>query len=106
MWTTCRSALATAFSLFTLGVVLLAPGTRAQSTTGDEAEAIAQEAYVFLYPLITMDVTRKQLINLDPKVSPVGGPANGIHSRAHISTRRDEERRPSEFRHALFERVA
>ena len=40
-----------------------------------EEEVIAQEAYIYLYPLILMDLTRKQLINLDPKLSPYGGPA-------------------------------
>ena len=44
----------------------------------NEAQAIAQEAYIYLYPFILMDLTRKQLINLDPKVSPMGGPANAF----------------------------
>ncbi len=49
----------------------------------NEAQAIAQEAHIYLYPLILMDLTRKQLINLDPKVSPMGGPANAFtHVRA------------------------
>src|SRR3984957_14191162 len=52
----------------------------------NEAQAIAQEAYIYIYPLILMDLTRKQLINLDSKVSPMGGPANAFtHVRAFPS---------------------
>jgi hypothetical protein len=55
----------------------------AQTISAEEAQAIAQEAYIYLYPLVTMDVTRKQLTNLDPKTSPIGGPANAFtHVRA------------------------
>ena len=54
-----------------------------ESTAASEAQAIAQEAYIYLYPLILMDLTRKQFINLDPKTSPFGGPANTFtHIRA------------------------
>jgi hypothetical protein len=57
------------------------PTTSASSA--DEAQLVAQEAYIYLYPLITMDVTRKQAINTDPRVSPIGGPANAFsHVRA------------------------
>jgi hypothetical protein len=59
------------------------PMSTGQPVSADEAQAIALEAYVYLYPLITMDVTCKQLTNLDPKVNPMGGPANAF---THIRT--------------------
>jgi hypothetical protein len=53
------------------------------SSFAEDAEVIAQEAYIYLYPLILMDISRKQLTNLDPKVSQLGGPANAFtHMRA------------------------
>ncbi|MFC5066930.1 DUF1254 domain-containing protein [Flaviflagellibacter deserti] len=54
----------------------LAASAFAQSPSVDEARGIAQEAYIYLYPLISMDVTRKQLVNADPATSPIGGPPN------------------------------
>ena len=67
--------------------VLVAAGSAshaaAQAVSAQEAQAIAEEAYIYLYPLITMDVTRKQFINADPKTSPIGGPPNAFkHVRA------------------------
>ena len=55
-----------------------------QATAADaKAQAIAQEGYIYLYPMILMDITRKQLTNTNPKINPIGGPANAFtHVRA------------------------
>jgi hypothetical protein len=34
--------------------------------TEDQAHAIAVDAYLYFYSLITMDVTRKQFTNIEP----------------------------------------
>lgn len=72
------------------------PTANAQSTSEDEAQTIAQEAYVYLYPLISMDVTRKQLTNIDPKISPLGGPPNAFtHIRAFPTAEMRQVVRPN-----------
>ncbi|MDR6304014.1 hypothetical protein GGQ85_001713 [Nitrobacter vulgaris] len=71
----CLSSLAAVLSGLTLMVSTLAPSA-AQSISAEEAHAIATEAYVYFYPLVTMDVTRKQLNNSDPKTGGIGGPPN------------------------------
>jgi hypothetical protein len=46
--------------------------------TEEEAHAIGVDAYVYLYPLITMDITRKQLTNTDKGFGR--GPMNAFHN--------------------------
>src|SRR5262245_38319732 len=48
---------------------------QAQGISSDDAQSIAVDAYLYFYPLITMDVTRKQLINTEPGKG-IGGPMN------------------------------
>jgi len=47
----------------------------AQSSS-EEMQSIATEAFIYFYPLVTMDLTRKQLTNSDPEVAGFGGPPN------------------------------
>ena len=63
-----------------LGAVLAAgalPAARAADAISEqEAHAIGVEAYVYFYPLVTMDLTRRQLTNGGPEASPIQGPMN------------------------------
>lgn len=51
----------------------------ARSVSEQEAYQIGVEAYVYLYPLVTMDVSRKILTNTPSGVKPGFGPANHFH---------------------------
>ncbi len=58
--------------------------TRKPSVTAEEAYVIAREAYSFFYPLISMDITRKQCINVEAGTKPGFGPMNQFsHMRAY-----------------------
>jgi hypothetical protein len=47
--------------------------------TQDEAPSIAVEAYVYLYALVIMDSTCRQMTNVPAGVLPAAGPANEFH---------------------------
>jgi hypothetical protein len=53
---------------------MAAPG----SVTEEEAHAIGVDAYLYFYPIVTMDVTRKQLTNQKPSPGGIGGPMNSF----------------------------
>ncbi len=64
-----------------LGLLLtptLAPAVMADvaTITEEEAHAIGVDAYLYLYPLVTMDITRQQLTNMTPGPGSLGGPIN------------------------------
>jgi hypothetical protein len=52
--------------------------------SGQEAHDIAMEAYIYVYPLVTMDVTRRQATNVQADKTVGRGPANTFaHIRAY-----------------------
>ena len=48
----------------------------AQGITEAEAQAIATDAYIYFYSLVTMDVTRRQFTNIEPGKELGKGPMN------------------------------
>jgi hypothetical protein len=52
----------------------------ASALTEDQARAIAVEAYLYFYPLVTMDITRKQSVNIEPGKELGRGPMNTLIS--------------------------
>ena len=60
----------------------LTPPT-ATEPRNDELQEIAVEAYLYLYPLLMMDTTRRQMTNVDAGERPGFGPMNTFsHMRA------------------------
>ena len=55
--------------------VALAQGA-APAITEEEAHAIAVDAYVYFYPLMSMDITRKQFTNVQAGKEALKGPMN------------------------------
>ena len=60
--------------------------TGAKAITEEEAHAIGVDAYLYFYPLITMDLTRKQLTNHGAEPGGIGGPMNSFANVAAFPT--------------------
>ena len=54
----------------------LPSGAMGQGLTEAEAQAIATDAYIYFYSLVTMDVTRRQFTNIEPGKELGKGPMN------------------------------
>jgi hypothetical protein len=51
-------------------------GGSAPALTEAQARDIALDAYIYFYPLVTMDITRRQMTNVEPGKEPGSGPMN------------------------------
>ena len=70
-----RNAIALVFGILVSSVLSLA--TQAQSTvTEQDAYEIGVEAYTYLYPLVLMDATRRQAVNVEAGKAIGRGPMN------------------------------
>jgi len=52
----------------------------ANTVSEQEAYEIGVEAYIYLYPLITMDISRRVMTNVPAGVKPGAGPMNEFHN--------------------------
>ncbi|MGZ7459832.1 DUF1254 domain-containing protein [Pseudomonas sp. Ma2-10] len=67
----------TAVALTVAASAILPLASHAQSkVTAEEAHAIGVDAYLYLYPLLTMDITRKQFTNIESGKEFGKGPMN------------------------------
>jgi hypothetical protein len=62
----------TLFALHTIS----ASAEQEKKMTESEAHSIGLQAYLYFYPLVTMDLTRKQMTNVEPAPGVLGGPMN------------------------------
>ena len=68
------------FCLAMLPMVVTTRSSLAAAPTEEEAHAIAVDAYIYFYPLITMELTRQQLSNAAPGSGSIGGPMNAFNN--------------------------
>lgn len=67
----------TAVALTVAAAVIFPLASHAQSKiTAEEAHAIGVDAYIYFYPLLSMDLTRKQFTNIEPGKEFGKGPMN------------------------------
>ncbi len=71
-----QTTVALALNLLAIPALMPIAAAQTPTVTEEEARAIGVDAYVYFYPLITMDVTRKQFSNHEPGKVPGRGPMN------------------------------
>lgn len=69
------------FALALSSIFLPAIASSAEAVTESEAHAIGVDAYLYFYPLVTMDITRRQITNMKSgEMGGLGGPMNMFHN--------------------------
>ena len=82
-----------------VGVMAVQPvaAQQASKVSEEEAHAIGVHAYVYFYSLITMDVTRKQLTNVEPGKEVHRWPDEYVQQYPGISDRGHEGGRAAQL---------
>jgi hypothetical protein len=93
--------------ILTLTVFLcLGAAVAAPAITKQEAHAIAVDAYVYFYSLLSMDITRKQFTNVEAGKENFKGPMNTFVNVPEISAGRFQRCSAVQLRHAVFDFLA
>jgi hypothetical protein len=75
------------FALMLSSLVLTTFASAAKAITDDEAHAIGVDAYLYFYPIVTMDITRRQITNMTSgEIGGLGGPMNMFHNAEAFPT--------------------
>ena len=96
--------------LLAAGLVAMAalssPTVAATAVTEQEAHAIGVDAYIYFYPLVTMDLTRKQSTNIEAGKEFGKGPTNMFVNVPEYPPADLQDRRTAELRHPVFRCLA
>jgi hypothetical protein len=49
------------------------------SMQSGDPRSLSYDAYIYPYPLVTMEVSRRQAVNVEPDTKPGFGPPNSFH---------------------------
>ena len=71
---------ASRLAAFALACTVISSPVSAQAPSSEDVQAIVQEAYIYLYPLVTMDISRRQGSNVPSGKLPGFGPMNTFSS--------------------------
>lgn len=83
-------ALSTALALGATAAQLPTAAAQTAPISEQEAHAIAVNAYLYFYPLVTMDLTRRQMTNAPAGKKLGAGPPNMFHSVAEYPSATDK----------------